>query len=108
MLSARAGGLMGDGRDSVDLADLFGLDGARIQAGRMLGAASQGQVYTRVGSPGTALRLFTPAYLSRTAPDLRAKLTRLIEHPPAGPTADGGHHRVAWPRELVVDSAGAL
>ncbi|MBL7633579.1 hypothetical protein I7412_41790, partial [Frankia sp. CN6] len=99
---------MGDGRDSVDLADLFGLDGERIQVGRLLGAASQGQRYTRVGAPGMAVKLFTPAYLFRAAPDLRARLTWMIDHPPAGPATVGEHHRVAWPRELVVDRAGAL
>ncbi|ONH29457.1 hypothetical protein [Pseudofrankia asymbiotica] len=73
---------MGDEQDSVDLADLFGLDGSRIHIGRPLGASGQGRLYLRDGVPGMAVKVFTPAHLVRSAPDLRAKLTWMIEHPP--------------------------
>lgn len=96
---------MSDGRDSVDLADLFGLDGGRVHIGRPLGDAGQGRLYAREGHLGTAVKLFSPAFLFRSATDLRAKLTWMIEHPPADVV---GRYRFAWPRELVVDRTGAL
>ncbi|ADP80495.1 hypothetical protein [Pseudofrankia inefficax] len=96
---------MGDGRDSVDLADLFGLDGGRVHIGRPFGDAGQGRLYAREGHPGTAVKLFSPAFLFRSATDLRAKLTWMIGHPPADVA---GRYRFAWPRELVVDRTGAL
>ncbi|WP_157489011.1 hypothetical protein [Pseudofrankia sp. DC12] len=96
---------MGDGRDSVDLAELFGLDGGRVHIGRPLGDAGQGRLYARKGHPGTAVKLFSPAFLLRSAADLRAKLTWMIAHPPVDVI---GRYRFAWPRELVVDRTGAL
>jgi hypothetical protein len=96
---------MGDRRDSVDLADLFGLDGVRVHIGRPLGSAGQGRLYAREGRPGTAVKLFSPAFLFRSAADLRAKLTWMIDHPPVDVL---GRYRFAWPRELVVDRGGAL
>ncbi|OHV62130.1 hypothetical protein, partial [Pseudofrankia sp. BMG5.36] len=74
---------MGDEQDSVDLADLFGLDGSRMHIGRPLGAAGQGRLYQRYGVPGTAVKLFNPAHLFRSATEQRAKLTWMIAHPPA-------------------------
>jgi len=96
---------MGDGQDSVDLADLFGLDGGRVHIGRLLANAGQGRLYAREGHPGTGVKLFSPAILFRSAADLRAKLAWMIEHPPQDVP---GRYRFAWPTQLVVDGGGAL
>jgi len=96
---------MGDGRDSVDLADLFGLDGGQVHVGRLIGNAGQGRLYARDGHPGTGVKLFSPAILVRCAADLRAKLAWMIDHPPQDVP---GRYRFAWPTQLVVDGGGAL
>jgi len=89
---------MGDEPESVDLADLFGLDGTRIHAGRPLGAASQGRLYQVDGAPGLAVKLFAPAHLARSAAELRAKLTWMIDHPPAAAAPAEEQAPWAWPR----------
>jgi hypothetical protein len=96
---------MGDGRDSVDLADLFGLDGARVRVGRPVARAQQGLLYLRQGT-AEAVKLYTPAYLLRSAAELRAKLTWMIDHPPVDPGTS--QRSLGWPRTLVVDGAGGL
>jgi hypothetical protein len=99
---------MGDGRDSVDLAALFGLDGARVRVGRPVARGHQGLIYLRHGHGGQpeALKVFSQAYLFRSATQLRAKLAWMIEHPPLDPGIS--QRSLAWPRALVVDSAGGL
>jgi len=103
---------MGDEPDSVDLADLFGLDGARIHVGRPLGSASQGRLYQVDGVPGTAAKLFAPAHLSRSASELRFKLTWMIDHPPvtgpavAAPAPPGPAAAAAAADPLSAEASG--
>ncbi|MEY2472465.1 MAG: hypothetical protein QOK28_1794 [Actinomycetota bacterium] len=67
--------------------------------GSKLGAGGEADVYELRGEPKLAVKLYRAPRAARAA-----KLRLMIEHPP--PAASGA--RLAWPRELVVDSDGAV
>ncbi len=86
---------------TIDLGDL--------RTGAVLGRGGQAEVIAAATSSGEsfAFKRYHAQQLAN-GEQVRRKLTSMLAHPPADPTASYGHTSIAWPRHLVVASGDVV
>ena len=75
-----------------------------VQLGAELGRGGEAAVYRLAVQPA----LLAKIYHGRPRDDYDAKLAWMQAHPPADPTSAQGHASIAWPNDVLYDSAGRL
>jgi serine/threonine protein kinase len=87
---------------------IYDRKGNPISIGTVVGRGGEAIVYRVIGRPGWLAKIYEPA----PRPNYMAKLTWMLDHPPANPTHALNHASLAWPTELLYgqekDLAGYL
>ena len=71
--------------------------------GQVLGSGGEARVFAIEGHPEWAAKVY-----HKPDPRHAAKLAVMVANPPEDPMAAQGHASIAWPLDLLVDSAGTV
>lgn len=83
---------------------IYDREGNPISIGTVVGRGGEAIVYRVIGRPGWLAKIYEPA----PRPTYMAKLTWMLDHPPANPTHALNHASLAWPTGLLFGQGNNL